>query len=139
MNEDALEPSLATSLTENFQEGGAAMLPLSALGCLLPLAALVLLVVGIASKKNRALRLGVGLLLAALLPPAIGLAAAALGRSQAEDAIAAADPEDAVMIRMAAEGDALMLNATAASGALCPGFVGCVLIGIGLARRPRFG
>jgi hypothetical protein len=138
MNEYYGEPTFGSRMAESFAEGGWAMYPLTFLLCVLPLAALVLLVVGIVSKKNLALPLGVGLLVAAFVPPAIGLAAMALGRSTAEEAIAMASPEDQATIRMAAEGELLVLSTTGTSAALCPGFIGCVLIGLGLARRPRF-
>lgn len=132
------EPSLAGNLAQGFAEGGWAMYPLTFLLCVLPLVALVLLMVGLVSKKNLALPLGVGLLIAAFVPPAVGLAAMALGRASAEEAIALASPEDQATIRMAAEGELLVLSTTGTSAALCPGFIGCVLIGLGLARRPRF-
>jgi hypothetical protein len=138
MNEYYGEPTFSSRMAEAFAEGGWAMYPLTFLMCLLPLVALVLLVVGIVSKKNVALPLGVGLLVAAFVPPALGIAAMALSRATAEEAIAMADPQDQATIRMAAEGELLVLSSTGTSAALCPGFIGCVLIGLGLARRPRF-
>jgi hypothetical protein len=139
MNEDFYEPSLVGQLAESFSEGGWPMYPLTFLLCALPVVALVLLAVGIFSKKNLALPLGVGLLVAAFLPPALSLVTSALGRAEAEKAIAMAAPEDQEMIRRASESELLVQSTTGTSGALCPGFFGCVLIGVGLARRSRFG
>lgn len=138
MNEYDYDPSPASILAQNFAEGGWAMYPLTFLLCALPLVALVLLVVGIVSKRNLALPLGVGLLVASFLPPALGLAAQAFERARVDEVIDLASPEDRDTLRMGSEGELLVLSSTGTSAALCPGFISFVLLGLGLARLGRF-
>ncbi len=132
------EESLGSSAAQTFAEGGWAMYPLTALGCLLPLLALGFLVVGLVSKTNRALPLGVGLLLASLLPPALAVGATALERAKIAELLDEVSEGDRETIRMGSEGELLALKVTGFGAALCPGFFSFVLLGVGLARLPRF-
>jgi hypothetical protein len=125
-------------LAQLFLEGGWGMYPLAFLACALPLMGLAFLVVALLSKRNLALPLGVALLVAAVLPPALGSGARAQGRAAMEEALLLANPDDRDTIRMAGEAELMVLTIAGFGAALLPGFLSFLLLGLGLGRGSRF-
>lgn len=136
MNE--FEPSFFERLAEGFTEGGVWMYPISALGCLLPLLALAFVVLALVSKTNRALPLSIALLVLAIIPPSLGAMGARSARRSTEDALVNVNPADVATIRAGAESESLNLQTWGFGAALTPSVVGCLLLGLGLSRLPRF-
>lgn len=132
------EPSLTSQLADSFNEGGWLMYPISLLGCLLPVLALVFVIVIVASKGQRALPLSLALLVLSVLPPSMGALGARFERAKAEEAVFMADPMDREVIRMGVEAETLNLTLLGLWSALLPSVIGCVLLGVGLSQRPRF-
>lgn len=135
---ETYEVSATEQLAESFTEGGAWMYPIAALGCLLPLLALGFLVAGAMSRTNRALPLGLALLVLCVLPPALGVMGARSARIQVEAVINDVDEADRATIRAGAESELMSLNLWGLSSALIPSLLGCVLLGMGLGGLERF-
>lgn len=127
------------TFAETFAEGGWAMYPLTFLACLLPVLGFAFLAVSLFSKRNLALPLGIGLLVASVLPPAIAVAAVAMGRSKIDEVLPLVQQHERDTVRLGSEGELMVLSQTGYGAALCPGFLGFVLLGLGLGRLPRFG
>lgn len=131
------ETSVIERLSDLFLEGGLFMYPITALAVLLPLVAAALLVLT-AIRGRGALTAGLvvlGLMFAGLSLASVG---EALGRKNIESALAMAAPEDRTTISAAGEGELLALGIFSSAGAVLPGFLACLLIGLGLSQLDRF-
>ncbi len=132
------ELSFSERMAQSFIEGGMWMYPLAALGCLLPLLALLFTVLAVTSSTRRVLPLSFALLVMAFLPATIGAMGGQAARRATEQALVNVNPADVATIRAGAESEALNLQIWGFGAALIPGVMGCLLLGLGLSRLPRF-
>lgn len=136
MNE--YEPGFSESIASSFAEGGVWMYPVALLGCVLVLASLICVILGVISTTNQALPLAIVLLVLAVLPPGISAIGVRLGRANVETIMATVNEDDRATIRAACEAELLNLTLAGLSASLIPSVLGCVLLGLGLSRLHRF-
>jgi hypothetical protein len=129
---------LIETLVELFREGGIWMYPISLLDCGLVALSIVLLTIGISSKRRHALVFAAALIASGLVPPMLGELAHVLGMQEAEAAIARAHPADAAILRYGFQAESMSPLLFGLSGSVIPVFCGFALLGVGLGRLPRF-
>jgi len=123
------------SLAESFAEGGVWMYPIALLGCAGLPAALALFAVGATSRKNLAWPFGLGLVIAGLLPAALGYVAYTLNWANVMEAVAHVSPEDRETILMGGKSECLTTVEAGLGASIFPLCFGLALLGIAVARR----
>jgi hypothetical protein len=123
-----------------FQEGGWWMYPITLVGLGLVPEAIILAEIGLSDRhRNRLPMFGVTLIVSGFAPLALGAVGYALNMQLVRAALATVtDSVDRETILAAAQGEALTTIIWGLMLSVFPVCAGCVLLGVGLSRLPRF-
>lgn len=127
------------NLVQLFQEGGWWMYPITFLGLGMVPETIVLAVIGLNDHhRNRLPIFGVALIVSGFAPLALGAVGYGLNMESMRGALEHVSELDRATILAAGTGEALTTIIWGLVLAFIPVCVGCVLLGVGLSRLPRF-
>ena len=120
-----------------FMEGGWAMYPIAALGCLGMLGGIVGFILGITIAKARTAMLAGALMGLGLVAPMVGSLGYTMGRMATERAIVNVSPDMQETIRTVGTAEAMTCIEFGVGAGLVPFCLGLALLGLGFSRlRP---